>query len=725
MPRYAKLFLALLIAASALPVHAQVRGISYTFAPETGRIHFDRNAALQHDFVYGGAIGFGVGQYVELSALYLFNPAVQRNLSDLTGVHGSIRDALLELPGYDVALNMYGGRLRLNIGSSALVPFVTLGTGVLEFNADELNRSRHIYGSAGAGLQLTSSDRFALSVGAENIAYRYNLGATFFSEDDLAAVGLTPQNFGQTLVYNWALRAALKVYLGGVAPGTMTDVDVALRDQLGGGLRGLRLVVEPFYGSVDFNRDLNFAPGQRFGGIFSGIDMGPYVGLRGFYWRAMADSEVAFEDLQAFGGELRLALSTGRTLTPMITLGGGYLDVLENYEGRDGARPSGEAFVMGGGGIRVPFSDQIQVTGGFRMLLISSEGVDNLSQPSDIYLSTMLTGGIRFAVGGRAPSPTPPISEALAEPEDAREAELRRLRERIEELEGRRVDSVRVADAQAAPGAARTYRSNQMVSIPVPEEGEIYIRYGPPAGTVTEPLPGGRVAVLDTTASQVQSGAITPNEIRRIVRETVRAELADFDAAAADADAIQRIEQRINARLDDVARRVDRISLRQPSTPSVVVDRRTDAERVTVVEERGRPAAPGLIATSPFIGMTAGDATSFNIGIRGDYRSEFLRFLDWHPEFAIGFGTGGYAYNINLHGVYSFDFLSVVTPYAGLGFGILGFNEPPEDVSGVQLLFNTVAGAEFSYGNARLFIEYAAMDIGDFHRMVFGYRFGF
>lgn len=734
----APLLAVLILFGTADAAQAQVRGISYTLSPEVDRVYFDRNAGLEQDYLYGGAIGFGVGQYIELSGLYLMNPRISRNLADITGVDGPMREALLELPIYDVSMNQYGGRLRLNLSSGGLVPFVTLGTGVLQFNAEELNRSRHIYGSAGAGVQLTSGDRYAISIGAENFAYRYNLGATFFSEEDLASVGLTRQNFGQTLVYNWSVRAALKVYIGGADPGAMTDVDYALRNQLSGGLRGLRLVVEPFYGYVDFGKELNFAPGQRFAGVFSGIDMGPYAGLRGFYWRAMPEDEIAFQDLQAFGGELRLALSSGRNITPVVTLGGGYLDVLEDYEGRDGARPSGEPFAMGGAMLRIPLSDQIQVTGGLRMLLISSAGVDNLTEPSDIYFSTMLTGGIRFAVGGRSAEQPPMIAEDVEvdEADDPRAAEIRRLRRQIAELEQARGDSIAAAEdldavqAQdlSAPRAeapsVRTYRSNQMVSIPVPEEGEIYIRYGPPPGTITEPIPGGRVALVDTTTVQVQSGAITAAEIQRIVRETVRAELADYEGTTTDGVAMARLEQQINARLDELATRVDRAALRQIDPSPVIVDRRPDADRVTIIDGRTTRSAPGLVAGIPFLGMTAGDASSLTLGVRGDYRTDFLSFLNWHPEFAVGFGTGGYSYNLNAHGVYSLDFLKRITPYAGVGFGILGFNEPPEDVPGVQFLFNIVTGAEFSYGRSRLFAEYAAMDIGDYHRLIVGYRFG-
>jgi hypothetical protein len=716
----------------ALSAQAQVRGVSYTFAPEAGRLYFDRNAGLADDYFYGGMLGFGFGEFVELSARYTFAPTIRRDLTNIGGVTDAVRTRLGELPDREIILRTYGGALRFNLGTGGLVPYAKVGAGILDVNGDDLNRSRLIYAAGGGGIQISANDRYAIFVGAENLTYRQNLGATLFTADDLDESGLVAQNFRPNLVHNWSVSVGLKAYLGGIAPGSETDIDQALRAQLEGGIRGLRLIVEPFYGVINFNEELTFAASQTVGGVFAGIDMGPYVGLRAFYWRGMDGDAIAFEDLQAYGGELRLAFGAGGSVSPHVILGGGYLDPLEGYEGREGVRPNGEPFVTGGAGVTVPLSDNIELIGGFRLLLTSSEAVDNTSQPSDIFVSPMFNGGIRFAVGGRRPSPGVLVQDRDDTlPADPMQAEIRRLRARIDSLERARVTSdVRVADAPTAvideegrvvveQAGRRGYRSDQMVTIPVPEEGEIYIRYGPPAGTVMEALPGGQVALVDTSRAAARVGGLSTADIQQIVRETIRAELAAVDVGATDVGAMARLEQRINEQLDRMQIRMEQqLRTRQPIEPvTIAVDSRVASR--TVRGDRG------VAAFSPFTGFTLGQAKSMNVGVRADYRGDFLPFLSWFPELTFGFGTGGVSYNLNMTGAYRLDFIPQAALYIGVGVGMLGFNESPEDVPGVQFLLNAVIGSEFNVGTMRLFGEYMAMDFGDFHRFSFGLRYSF
>lgn len=726
----------LLTAFLVFPAAAQVQGVSYTAAPEAGRYYFDRNAGLADDYFYGGMLGFGFGEFVELSARYTFAPNVRRDLSRIGGLADPVRQRLADLPERDVTFRTYGGALRLNLGTGGLVPFVKVGTGVLDINGDDLNRSRLIFATGGGGIQMTAGDRYAISVGAENLTYRQNLGATLFTDEDLEGAGLVPQNFQNTLVHNWAVSAALKVYLGGVAPGSETEVDRALRQQLEGGLRGIRMIVEPFYGVVNFNEELAFASSQNLGGVFAGIDMGPYVGLRGFYWRGMPGDEIAFEGLQAYGGELRLAFGAGMNVAPYLILGGGYLDPLDDYEGREGRRPSGEPFLTGGAGLSIPLSDNFELNGGVRLLLTSSEAVDNFSQPSDIYLSPMFSGGLRFAVGGTRPdADRVALARALEEEpvdDDPMRAEIRRLRAQIDSLEEARTGVPRrIEDAPAAvvddegrvvadPRVRRSYRSDQMVTIPVPEEGEIYIRYGPPAGTVMETLPDGQsVALLDTSRIQPRAG-LSMQDIQSIVRATIREELAGFEAGTTtDAAALVGLEQRVNEQLDRLQLRMEReFATRRTTDPvSVTVDSRLTTRAL-------RPDR-GVAAFSPFTGFTLGQASTMNVGVRADYRGDFLPFLSWYPELAFGFGTGGVSYNFNVTGAYRVDIVRQAVPYVGLGLGMLGFNDSPDDLPGVQFLLNAVVGSEFYVGSTRLFAEYMAMDLGDFHRISVGLRYSF
>jgi hypothetical protein len=407
------------------------------------------------------------------------------------------------------------------------------------------------------------------------------------------------------------------------------------------------------------------------------------------------------------------------------------MDPLSDYEGREGVRPSGEPFVMGGAGISVPLSDRIDLTGGLRLLVMSSEAVDNLSSPSDIYMSPMFSGGIRFALGGQRPDAAlvtrPELEEDLRDL-DPMQAEIRRLRARIDSLERGEVvtepDAIQpaVVDEEgrivrAAPTGR--YRSNQMVTIPVPEEGEIYIRYGPPAGSVMETLPGGQVALVDTARVASRAAGLSAAEIQQIVRETIRAELTTADVGATDVGAMARLEQRLNDQLERIQLQMDQqLRTRQATEPlTIALDSRVTT-RTTRLDR-------GVVAFSPFTGFTLGQANMMNVGARADYRGDFLPFLSWFPEISFGFGTGGVSYNLNVTGAYRLAVIPQAVPYIGLGVGMLGFNESPEDVPGIQFLLNAAIGSEFSVGSMRLFGEYMAMDLGDFHRFSVGLRYDF
>ena len=66
--------------------------------------------------------------------------------------------------------------MRINVGSNELLPFISLGTGILRFEPDDLDETEVIYATAGAGITLSLADRYTLSVSAENLAYRYKPG---------------------------------------------------------------------------------------------------------------------------------------------------------------------------------------------------------------------------------------------------------------------------------------------------------------------------------------------------------------------------------------------------------------------------------------------------------------------------------------------------------------------------------------------------------------------
>src|SRR5690606_31487083 len=125
------------------------------------------------------------------------------------------------------------------------------------------------------------------TVEATRMGYRYSPYATFGLgespvDDDGNLLAFDEVDFPIRTVYNTNVRASLRLYLGGRGRGEMSDVDRAIADQLGG---RPRVFVQPFYGRIDFNEELGNVPDQQpVSGVNAGIDLGPYVGLRGFYW---------------------------------------------------------------------------------------------------------------------------------------------------------------------------------------------------------------------------------------------------------------------------------------------------------------------------------------------------------------------------------------------------------------------------------------------------------
>lgn len=772
---------------------AQVRGISYTMAPLAERVYFDRNAGLENSFLYGGELGFGFGRYVELQALYLFNSDLQTDFSRLTGLEDATRDRLDDLGRRTIALQRYGGKLKLNLPRSAAVPFLTLGAGLVRFEPDSLNSSRTIYLSAGAGIQFTVGSRYALTLGAENIMYRYNLGAAFFSEADLETVGLAPTSFNAVQVNNWAARAGLLVYLGGREPGAETELDAAFRRQFEGGLRGLSLRVEPFAGSVSFNEALTFRDQQRMIGLFAGLNFGPYVGVRGFYWRGVEDESFLFDvdKLQAFGGEMRFRLGASTALTPFLTFGGGYLDVLSGYEGRTETRPESTPFIIGGLGVVLPIGTSLSLNGGVRTLLINDEGIDNLNDPSDVYGSWMYSAGLTVSFGGPDRTAGDIVESRLAEAradaatrEEQLQASLAQAQARLDSLayvveylqtgdtlalarlreqaaQARAAEAARdtvaaETEALTAPVGEPTRRpagEQQFVTLPVPAQGELYVRFGEPGGVSIESLYGsGGTYVLDTTAARTapaQAAAQPPvqqplsaEQIQQIVRETLREQLRAVETpAAANQQRLDRLEASLADRLDAIEdrlqNRIDRAlsDLRTTPAPSttVVVPERDVTVRDGVVDDadvvvvdRRRIYDPTRIM--PFVAFMYGEPILFTIGVRGDLFRTFLRPIRLQPEFALGLSGDNYAYHLNLDAVYAVPFferaVDGLRPYAGLGVGMLGFDEAPADESGVQLTFNIRLGTEFNFRSGRFFAEYATFDFFEYNRYALGYRVG-
>jgi hypothetical protein len=303
--------------------------------------------------------------------------------------------------------------------------------------------------------------------------------------------------------------------------------------------------------------------------------------------------------------------------------------------------------------------------------------------------------------------------------------------------------------------------------VPVPEQGEIYIRFGEaaptaqarPSQSTTEVEPQ-QQAVPDDVEQRVREAlrqelqqqadtaqALTDADVNRMIQRTVRdvmreqrrqdAEAArqrqDTEAArrrpteqaTAQAQQIQRLQDQIN----ELQRQLQAERQQGAETQQEVVTRSDPApasgtSQPFYRQTLGRP----LTYLVPITGFRAGGGESqFQIGVRGDYRSTRTSRFHLLPELSFGIGGGQLSPTVLFSGAYSFlrDRTSNLVglplePYVGLGVGIAstgGFTFEP--------VTNAMVGFNYRFTSGRrLFLEYSAFGFSAIHRVHVGFRVG-
>jgi hypothetical protein len=375
------LLILLTIGAFAPAAMAQVKGISYSISPVGEYLDWEKNTGISNGFMVGGHLGFGFGEFVELRGTYLQSIDMKRNfgpldLKELQGVE-------LSQPGIDVT--RWGGDLKLNLSRGSVVPFLTAGTGVQTFKSDSLATYKNIYVSLGGGLQFVVADRYTLGIQAVNTSFNDSPVRNLTTAEERDANGLAVADYENELLKNWSVRASLSFYLGGRRPGELTDIDKAYLNNFSG---GFSLPIEVTAGQLDFDKALPYA-NTKYVGAATGFNFGPYVGLRGYYWRAMdTDYFSSFDRLAVYGGEGKFKLANGQGLTPSINIGGGVIDALEGYE-VDGVAldEKNRPFVSGGLGLDIPLGRAFKLTAYGKALLTSNDPLENATNPDELATS--------------------------------------------------------------------------------------------------------------------------------------------------------------------------------------------------------------------------------------------------------------------------------------------------------------------------------------------------
>jgi hypothetical protein len=455
--------------------------------------------------------------------------------------------------------------------------------------------------------------------------------------------------------------------------------------------------VEVYVGRQEFAPEVRVED-QDIAGLRLGLDLADYFGIRGFYWRGLNEDRDGFAPLQSYGAEAQLNLNSGRGITPFLVAGVGRVDFMDSFEDVDGSQPEDRDAAILGGGARLDLG-RVGVMAAARSYLF--QDADSLSD--DLRANLQITGGLTFRLGASGRRRAAPVSATV-------------VRETP--------DTVYVnADGTIQ---RREDDPRQFVTIPIPREGEIYLRYGPAdsAGATGRPTIGaGAVTAGQLEAVRRQVLADLEPMLRELMaaertelRELVRDELQRIGSAGLTPEAEQRLLENLEAR---VALRVqDRVGQAADSTG-----------------RRPRPGGfyPQLREWRAYTGGNLDRPRQFVLGGRLDLgpldpRNPQLRVV---PELAIGGGQAGMS--VLLAGNLQYDFSpfefsdTPLQPYAYAGLGLFVLTDPNPGRAEREAVVNLGYGVNFPVpgrdGGPRLFLEHQAIDLFDLNRLLIGIRF--
>jgi len=529
---------------------------------------------------------------------------------------------------------------------------------------------------------------------AEQMSFRMNPQSLFGPDTSAGPALPTLRNF----VYGAAITLPL------TAP---SDLD---RD--GDGLRGTTSPIEPFVGVLRYAGAHNL-PNQELAGVRAGIDFSPVFGVRGFYWRGVNDDRDGPADVAGYGGEAQFNLNTGPGISPFLVVGAGQLDYNANFRDSLGnTRDNKTAFIIGGGA-SLRLSDRVRLNGAVRdYIMTADESPDNVATTGDLTHNTMITAGLTISFGGRtgARAPRSSATPARTAREPRRMVELERELDREVERElARELVTVRELDRvvreqdraaiRSRDSVIRELRratpieSERFITVPVPTQGEIILRYGLP--------------------------------VRESDGSTTRRDSVIVTSGAAGDDVLARlseIERRLTARLEAIERQqagtrgtpIPSVTMVTPSGDPVVIDR---ANR-PVFQRLGQVRTRDLQPYAGF-GIRDGDAQII-LGARADLGpinpGSGLHFV---PELAVGFGSGPFSVLALANVQYAFNAVGgdrSIRPYVTLGGGVY---------SPTVLGVNTALGSSFRLQPQAvrplfLNVELQSINLGGQTRLLFG-----
>ena len=764
-----KIFTICALALVGASAQAQMKDVTVTLQPTASYNWFDKNTAIEDGVMYGGRIGFGFGEAIELRGVYE-KSADLKNTVD--GFNVFSNDFVSNFKSRSVDVERIGGEFKANIPTrGTFVPYLTLGAGVQKLKVDiaaanapaNEQKSEQIYLGLGLGTQIKLGNRLFLNLEAKNTIFNMNPASVLYQDGQYQSdIENWLNDNDNSRMYNWSVLAGLQLYLGGQTPEEMTALERAYRNKYSGGLGGFKLIVEPVGAYLNFDNDTNLADSYFLGGKV-GFDLNNYIGIRGYYYQATKNEQVSFDfdDMAMYGGDFIAKLNVSRGLTPYINVGGGYLNVNQNsYRGKDGltAATSGY-FAKGGLGLNVPLGTNFEVFGDASLMFMSGRNandLNNIISPDELKQHTMYSVGVRFQLGKKSDNTDELLQNRI---DDRVNDRTSAYQDRIDELEAELSEAYKNNDTKKA--------------VEIIEEKKDLDRQKEQESSIENKEAKIIKAKKVDTESRVE---MTPKELEDLIEKVIQGVDEESRKPQTTDDRMDRLEsllleintgtykqnlspdrqenasQKILDKLNELDKKIDRNTNRldnlnyapkaqnddktviissgqvAPIAPQMALPAETrvtaDDNGDTVVRSNNtnQGTATGWVVNeglSLFTGVAIADRVSMTLGIRGNYAFTNSPFK-FMPDFYIAPGKDtGFGINANVVIPFKVDAGVILEPYAGLG---LGYN----DVVGESTFApNLVLGTTFNVLGGKLFADYTAHNFVDIHRISIGYKLKF
>lgn len=609
---------------SAQNAHAQTVG--YSLEPGASYVYWDDDLGLADGWMYGGGVAFELGERIRLTPFYLRANDVTADPAGLENAEGGARFPVADAMEMDV--RHYGVDLDIDLISNPVTPFIRLGGGILRFDPEAGERLDRLALSYGGGLRF-GVGRASVRLSAEGNTFRLDPARLY---DPSVA---TTEEGNRT---NWVGNARVSIPIS------------TQPDDRSTGLSTASAPVGVYGGELRFADEVGLDD-QRLVGVRAGLALNPLVSLTGFYWAGVNDDADEFQDVRGYGAEARFQLGSGTGVAPFLIAGGGRIDYDEDAEDPELAAQTDRTALILGGGLNFSLTDRIDLEASVRDYLIdTTQDLEDVSDPGELVNNWMYTVGLTVHIGGATAS----------ERSDSGAAEERaRLEEEIRRLEAR--DSTERANA--APTRARSDSvsaqrrmvapDGRVITLPVLEEGAIYIRFGPEG--------------LDTGGMRAGAGSggatMSMSDFQRIIEEELDEQMTEeVSVAEIQRRLLDRLERRgaldatptgqEDAQISaELMTRLDEIEERLVERMEAVEEQAAEADRteLDIALGTGDDSGTGAFArasrfdaesTQPLGGLSVGDdATQAVLGARFDFgtldEDSRIRFV---PELAIGFG---------------------------------------------------------------------------------------